>query len=189
MLRGQLLKWLQDFRKEDFNAQAIQTLISLPWTPEFAPEAIRLVGIAEAATAIPRLKAEIREAPTGTDWPTGYYASNAWAALLALARLGDSSSLERIIRQVQNESDIVIRATILFGDLGYTRRSAAFTVLKTYMNSDQRLPAVKETVPGRIEACYAAAVFSKSTGISLASMFASRTSETINSVITSSLSS
>ena len=34
LLRGQLLKWLLDFGKGDFNEQAIQTLLSFSWTPE-----------------------------------------------------------------------------------------------------------------------------------------------------------
>jgi len=161
LLRGQLLKWLQDFRKEDFNEGAIQVLLSLPWTPEFSPEAIRLIGIAEVNAAVPRLQAEIRNEPARVHLPTGYYAGNVWSALLALARMGDGKSLERIIRQVQNETDLVVRATILLWDLAYTRQPVAFDVLKRYLNSDKRLPAVKPTVPGQLEACYAAVAFAK----------------------------
>ena len=161
LLRGQLLKWLLDFGKGDFNEQAIQTLLSFSWTPEYSPEAIRLIGIAECKEAIPRLQAEIQNEPARIDLPAGYYATSTWAALLVLARFGEEESLARIIRQVEGEPDIIVKATILFWDLAYTRRPAAFDVLKKYLNSDKRLPAVKATVPGRLEACYAAAPFAK----------------------------
>lgn len=161
MLRGQLLKWLQDFRKEDFNQNSTAMLIALPWTEEYCPEAIRLLGIAEVALAVPGLKAQVSNHPLPEPPPPGYYNKNTWAALLALSRMGDEQALAEVIKRVREEQDIVVRATILFSDLGYTKRPAAFDVLKIYINSPQRLPAIKDTVPGILEASRAAAVFSK----------------------------
>jgi hypothetical protein len=161
LLRGQLLKWLQDFRKEDFNQKSMGLLNSLPWSEDFCPAAIRLIGIAEVRPALPRLKAQVQNHPLPEPPPAGYQSKNTWAAWLALARLGDDAALAYVIRRVRAEEDIIVRATILFDDLGYTRRPAAFDALKSYLNSDKRLPAVKDTVPGRLEASYAAAVFSK----------------------------
>ena len=161
LLRGQLLKWLQDFRKEDFNQNTIITLTALPWTPDYCPEVIRLIGIAGVPQAMPKLKAQVKDQPLPEPPPPGYQNSNTWAALLALARQGDDQALTAVIQRVREEQDIIVRATVLFYDLGYTRRSAAFDALRVYLNSDKRLPAVKDTVPGRLEACHAAAVFSK----------------------------
>jgi hypothetical protein len=161
VLRPQILKWLQDFEKDDFNAEARQRLAALPWTPAFAPEAIRLVGIAELSDLVPWLRSLIRDAPLAAPPPAGYHASNTWAALLALARMGDAASLARVIQQVRSEPDIILRASVLFMDLGYTRQSAAFDALRIYLNSNERLPQLKPTAPGRLEAAYAAAAFSK----------------------------
>lgn len=161
MLRGQLLKWLQDFRKEDFNQNATVKLNVLPWTDEYTPEVILLIGIAEVRQAVPRLKEQIKDHPLAEPPPRGYEGSNTWAALLALARMGDDAALSVVLRRVQKEENIVTRATILFDDLGYTRRPAAFDLLKKYINSNERLPQIKDNVPGTLEASRAAAVFSK----------------------------
>ena len=161
MLRGQILKWLQDFRKEDFNENAVRILTGLPWTEQYCPELIRLIGIAELPHLVLRLQAEVANHPLSDPPPPGYYNTNTWAALLALARQGDEQALAEVIRRVRGETDIVVRATILFSDLGHTRRPRAFDVLRDYLNSNERLPRVKDNVPGRMEAARAAAVFSK----------------------------
>jgi hypothetical protein len=161
LLRGQLLKWLQDFRKEDFNSNAVVLLNGLPWNEDYAPAIIRLIGIAEVQQALPRLRAQVAAQPLPRTPPSGFQHGNTWAALLALARLGDDQALATVISRVREERDIVTRASVLLYDLGYTRRPAAFDLLKTYLNSDQRLPRIKDNVPGRLEASHAAAIFSK----------------------------
>jgi hypothetical protein len=105
-----------------------------------------------------RLKAEVARQPLPD---AGYHGINTWAALLALARLGDEAALKTVIARVRAEQDIVVRSTILFEVLGYTMRPAAFDVLREYLNSDSRLPRIKDNVPGTMEASRAAAVFSK----------------------------
>lgn len=159
MLQGQLLKWLQDFHRIDFDQDAAESLKTLPWNNEYGQMIIRLMGIADPPGARSRLKLELQSHPLMEG--AGYYDTNAWASLLALARLGDRKALNQVIEHVRNEPDIVVRATILFADLGYTMQPAAFDVLRDYVNSDRRLPAVKTTVPGRLEASRAAEVFSK----------------------------
>lgn len=161
MLRGQLLKWLQDFHKEDFNQNAIVVLNALPWTENYCPEAIRLIGIAEVQQAVPRLKAQVKDHPLSEPPLAGYQNTNTWAALLALARQGYEPALTEVLKRAHKEQDIIVRTTILFRDLGYTERPAAFDALKGYLNSEERLPAVKDTVPGRLVGSYAAAVFSR----------------------------
>ena len=59
------------------------------------------------------------------------------------------------------EEDSIIRATKLFADLGYTQQPLAFNHLKNYLRSSKRLPQIKETVPGRLEALYAAEILCK----------------------------
>jgi hypothetical protein len=160
MLRGQLLKWLQDFRKEDFSGDAVAKLNAMPWTPEYCPEVIRILGIAGGDPVLLRLNAYLGSHPLPQPPPVGYQASNTWAALLGLARQGNEPALNTIIRRVRAEQDIVLRV-VLFADLGYTLQPAAFDTLRVYLNSSARLPTIKDHVLGTLEASRAAAVFSK----------------------------
>jgi hypothetical protein len=161
LLRGQLLKWLQDFRKQDFNDEAAEVLTGLPWAEGYLPEVIRLFGVAEVQEAIPRLREQVANEPLLEPPPPGFHEEQTWAAMLALSRLGDDQSLNAVIRRVRQERDIIVRATILFADLGYTRQPAAFDVLKEYLNSDARMPRIKDNVPGELEAARAAAEFAR----------------------------
>ncbi len=160
MLRGQLLKWLQDFRKEDFSGDAVAKLNAIPWTPDYCPEIIRILGIADGDQVLPRLEAYVASHPLRQPPPVGYQASNNWAALLALARQGNELALDTIIRRVRAEQDIVLRV-VLFADLGYTLQPVAFNALRDFLNSSARLPTIKDHVPGTLEASRAAAVLSK----------------------------
>jgi hypothetical protein len=87
------------------------------------------------------------------------YASPAWAATLALARMGEKESTEYVIAQVRRERDLILRSTSLFDDLAYTRQPAAFNLLREYLNSQARMPQVKDNVPGQLEAVRAATQF------------------------------
>lgn len=159
-LQGQAVKFLQDFSPRDFDQQATAMLQALPLSGDYASERIRLIGIAgvEGRTAV------LREA-AGTNWNgvqgDSLYASREWAASLALARFGDVESTKRIIEQVKNEPNIILRATKLFTDLAYTRQPAAFDALRDYLHSHGRLPQIKDSVPGTPEAVYAATLFAK----------------------------
>jgi len=159
-LREQLLKWLQDFKEGDFNDRSKTILQNTRWPKDDSSSLIRLTGIAQLKSRLPELKELVRnenaEASTDT-----WYGKDEWAGLLALARMGDVQSLHIVINRVKKESDIVVRATILLKDMAYTKQPAAFDTLKIYLNSEDRLPSTKETVSGSLEACYAAALFSK----------------------------
>lgn len=159
-LRNQLLKWLQDFQESDFNERSTAILENIKWPKGDSSSVIRLTGIAQLKSRLTELKELVRNesADAGTDM---WYETNEWAALLALARMGDEESLHIVLDRVRKETDIVVRATVLLKDLAYTKQSTAFDTLKIYLNSEERLPATKETVPGVLEACYAAALFSK----------------------------
>lgn len=161
-LRGQVLRFLQDFSKNDFDMPTLKILKELTLDDEHANLLIRLIGVVDLQARRPELK-QI----AGVDWeesdPTALHNSPQWSAALALARMGDNSSMHRIIERVRSETDIVARATLLFGDLAYTRQQPAFDVLRSYLGSTERLPQVKESVKGELEARYAATLFAKFT--------------------------
>ena len=157
MIQGQIAKWLQDFQKSDFTA-ARELLLKLSWNADYAPQIIRAIGIAGLREATPRLESEVQGDPAVNG---DSYGTNSWAALLALARLGSDDALARVIAKVRQERDIITRATILFFDLAYTLRRPAFEALAEFVFSDKRLPQLKATVPGRLEATYAAAAFAR----------------------------
>ncbi len=154
-IRDQILKWLQDFKTEDFNEQSIDIIKKLPFTDAYAPAIIRIIGIANIKSSEPVLQElaqnEIKDSGSGP-----WYGSNEWAALLALARMGDEESCKKAIEKVEKEEDQVLRVTVLLGDLGYTEQSPSFDALKEVLDSKERLPSVKDAIPGQLEACYAA---------------------------------
>jgi hypothetical protein len=159
-IQGQLLKWLQDFRAEDFSPQARELLGKVPWDVDEAPMLIRLMGIADYRAALPRLEELAREAdtpPASGSW----YGTREWAALLVLARWGIGDAGALVVEKVEAEKDPVVQATLLFRDLGYTRHPAAAEALRRALNSVARLPRIKDNVPGRPVALYAAEVMAE----------------------------
>jgi hypothetical protein len=159
-IRGQILKWLQDFEQADFGERAISILKNLPLQQPDASAVIRLIGIAKIQETVPLLRS-IADQKIDDEAAAQWFARSEWAARLALARMGDVDGIQRVVSKVDDAQDIVVRATILFKDLAYTRRPAAFDALRRYLNSDHRLPALRSNMKGRLEACYAAAVLAE----------------------------
>jgi hypothetical protein len=90
-----------------------------------------------------------------------YAASDEWASLLALSRMGDEAATARVIEQVEREKDIIVRATLLYKDVGYTRQQRAFDFLRSRLATDERLPRIDESIPGTPEALYVIQVFAE----------------------------
>lgn len=149
-LAGQALKFLADFQREDFGGESWSALRELVFEEPNIVLLIRLVGRLKMMERREELE---RFAAKPVD---GDYEEAPWAARLALARMGDEAALSEVIRTVRGEEEIVTRATKLFGDLAYTRQPAAFDVLVEYLRSKERLPQLKDTVPGTPEALHAA---------------------------------
>lgn len=155
-LRDLALRLLLSFRKADFSAAGRAALAAMA-RHQLSPGLARVIGVAEAEEAIPALRAAADGAFAGST--AALKADPAWAAALALARLGDRPSLERIRDRVFAEDDIVLRATQLLPDLAYTKVPAAFDLLRHYLDSFARLPTLKPTQSkGEREAAHAAKV-------------------------------
>lgn len=157
-LRGQALKFLQYFPTHDFNPYSVDKLAHVSLSDDYASEMIRLIGIADVRSRADELTQMAAISWQGIDSHV-LYASPNWASSLVLARFGDLKNMQRILTQVNNEDNIVLRATKLFKDLTYTKKAAAYDALKFYLHSEERLPQTKNTVPGRLEAIYAAELF------------------------------
>ncbi len=75
----------------------------------------------------------------------GWYSTTGWYALLAVARLEDTKTIDEIIAAVELELEPVLRVTRLLRYVAYTRHSDAVTLLQKYLESSERLPALKES--------------------------------------------
>lgn len=159
-LAEQALKFLLDFSPSDFNSLATERLKSFYYQEDYANAILRVVGVANLRSEEFRLR-EIAKAGRPRTTSDAFYASSQWAALLVLARFGETDSINQVVERVKTEEDIVIRSTRLFADLGFTRHYLALDCLREFLRSPERLPQVKETVLGRPEALYAAEVLCK----------------------------
>ena len=157
-LQGQAIKFLQDFRVEDFDERAQRALERVSLSGQYGNEIIRLIGIADVRSRTDELK-QIAAANWDSIPNVNLYASPTWAAALALARFGDSASTDRVIAKVKAEPNLITRASQLFAELGYTRQPAAFDALRAYLTSMERTERIKDNVPGTPEALYAARQF------------------------------
>lgn len=144
------------FRRADFSPLShdrLQRLLEGRVTAGLA----RIAGVAEVKGAMENL----REAAAA-----GYASNTAalsvdpgWNAALALVRMGEAKWQRGIEGRVRMENDIVLRATRLFRDLGYTKTQASFDCLARYLDSEERLPTVKPTQSqGEREAAHAARI-------------------------------
>jgi hypothetical protein len=159
-LSDQILRWLQVFTRTDFDYTSLYFLRRLPWTTDDASDVLRLVGIAELRDLIPQLQALAVEFESAAKRRPFYAASDEWASLLALSRMGDEAATARVIEQVEREKDIIVRATLLYKDVGYTRQRA-FDFLRSRLATDERLPRIEESIPGIPEALYVIQVFAE----------------------------
>lgn len=118
---------------------------------------IWVVGVADMREELPTLKSFlVDESKHMTSSRSGkWYGGPSWPARLARARMGVQEDVQRAIELVELEEDPVTRVTRLLKHLGYTHQPAAFEYIATYLDSEERLPRVKDTVPGTLCAQYA----------------------------------
>jgi len=152
-LHGQLVKFLQKFKPEDFIESAAGRVKALDWSSVYATDEIKLLGTANISVQIPRLKLAVGKSWTSS--PPALYNSQQWAAALTLARLGEDKYAEIVTKTAQKEPDIIMRATRLFSDLAFTKHPIAYNTLRQYMASQALLPQLKPTDKGAKEAYFA----------------------------------
>lgn len=158
-LRGLALTFLQEFHREDFSDQGRQQIGAL--LDELSePDLVRVAGIAEATNTQTKLKTlAARPLPERSE---ALSVSLAWQASLALARMGDDAGARRAVVRVLAESDTVVRSTVMFADLAFTRHPIAYEALIGFLDSTERRPTLKESqTEGQSEASAAAALLAE----------------------------
>ena len=155
------LRLLLSFKRDDFTEMDRDALTALS-TSRLSPTLARVIGLADARAAGPTLQAVA--GPPFPEQGSALQNDLAWAASLALARMGDGQRLNEVLERVRNETDIIQRSTLLFPDLGYTKAPGAFDMLRGYLDSTARLPPLKSAEDqGDPEALFAARVIADHT--------------------------
>lgn len=126
---GAVLGYLTAFRKEDFTMAAKDALVNLfrRKTAHY-DKLIKLIGFLEMKQVQDDLRTLSQESSASK--------KDRWAAMLALARMGDNQSTENIMSRVRKmtvNDDVVYQ---LFPDLLYTRQREAIALLIEALNSD-----------------------------------------------------
>jgi hypothetical protein len=128
---GMLWSSLTRFNKEDFSTAAKDSLKSrFRQKPAHLNEILKLMGYLEMKD----MAEEIR--PLSLSGNSNK--RDRWAALLALARMGDAASVQSLMQRVQKlpvNDDVVYE---VFPDLAYTRQPEAINYMITVLNSDEK---------------------------------------------------
>jgi hypothetical protein len=155
--QAEALAGLVRFSKADFPKSAAAEIEKLVRVPDPHNDTVLLAGILEVKSVTDDLKR--LAAPVAGQSP---FLNPQWSANLALARLGDADAVKHCVAAVEGEPDIVQRVRH-FHELVYIRQSAATKSLAGYLNSDERLPDVRQSdLPGSPLAYYALTVLAES---------------------------
>ncbi len=127
-------KWLLNFEEDDFSRQAKNLLSNEIRMGNQDRNLVYVAGVA----GLHDLEGLLRDrADRGS-----------LDAMFALIRMGDETRIDAAIVRVDREPNHVSRSTILLERLAYTRHPKAYRYIGTFLNSDERLPQVKNNVPG-----------------------------------------
>lgn len=136
--------YLVDFDAPCFSNHARTWLSWFLTDAELNRENILVIGSAHLKDLMPRLRQVAGEGIVNAgeshdDIPPLWFGSEQWAALLALARLGDDSAIAEVVKTVEEVRGLHHRI-LLMQDLGYIRQPEGIALLIKYFNSDDRLP-------------------------------------------------
>ncbi|WP_157828127.1 hypothetical protein [Paraglaciecola sp. MB-3u-78] len=83
-----------------------------------------------------------------------------WVILIMQARYGNQDAIKRVLYELENNYDDIIRVTQKFKDLKLIPSRDVRDYLLGYLFSEKRLPRIKDNVQGSLYASYAAQVLS-----------------------------
>lgn len=128
---GLAIGYLQGFRKEDYTSVVKDTLVNVfKRRPPHLKEYIKLIGFLELTQTRDDLRALAQQGSASRQ--------DRWAALLALARMGDSYSKDDVIKRVSKlpvNDEVVYQ---IYPDLVYTRQKEIVALLIVQLNSDAK---------------------------------------------------
>lgn len=125
-------KLLLDFRERDFSQKDKKTIRRLIRDKKGYYDLSMLVGVAQIKREIGYLKEELRVwGPYCPKHPLDVCA--VWDTHLALARLGDTASLNYCIKRINRLPDIEDRVLYCLSDLAYTRQPKAIAMVVEYL--------------------------------------------------------
>lgn len=127
---GMVWTILSRFRRDDFQSASIDSLVkALRFQRPHRDKLLKLIGFLEIPSA-KDLIIPLSFPPTNT--------RDRWAALLSLARMGDTLAIRSVMQRVQKlkPTDDVIHE--IFPDLVYTRQPAAIEYMVTVLNSNEK---------------------------------------------------
>ena len=126
---GLAIGYLQGFRKEDYTSDVKDTLVNmLKRHPPHLKKYIKLIGFLELTQTRNDLRTLAQQGNASRQ--------DRWAALLALARMGDSYAKDDVIKRVSKlpvNDEVVYQ---IYPDLVYTRQKEIITLLIDQLNSD-----------------------------------------------------
>lgn len=132
---------LQYFQQNDFSPRARQLMITVFKRGIYERKFLLLCGVAQVKQLMPSLKKmAVKFDRTKTDWQ----GTIAWYASLALLRMGGAANVDAMITAVELEIDDVYRVGTLLRFIAYTRHPDCIMLLRKYLESSGRLPAIRE---------------------------------------------
>jgi hypothetical protein len=131
-------RWMRETPADQFPAEAKDLVTKALADPSVTYGTILLAGWLEVEAARGRLRELAKHRFDGTD--EGGDLDTPWAAVLALARMGDAQALQHLVKRVRNEKNDMKRATTLVTDLAYVGRPEAVRLLVETVLSNKRLP-------------------------------------------------
>ncbi|MEX0966022.1 MAG: hypothetical protein WD077_02195 [Bacteroidia bacterium] len=160
----QAAKALQQFESEDFSRTAKKNISDLLEEETPKREAILLAGVAQMSGEKKRLREIIADSarldPVGRVGK--WYGTFTWHAFLALARLGETDAIEKVLQQAPTEPDEVIRVSRVSRDVAFIRQPGSIKYLESILDTDARLPTTREGSPGNLHAQYAMELLAQS---------------------------
>ena len=141
---------LLKYRLFDFTNESKDKIRELLAQIPLRRETVLIAGVAQLFDQTTIFKKIIADSLTiGSFLNSGkWYGTVRWASHLALARMGSKDDILFCINKVEKENDMVIRVTRLLNDLAYIGQKEIVEILKKYIESNEKLPPVKDNVEG-----------------------------------------
>ncbi len=111
-------------------------------------------------TKLPNMEKDIEDLSKRTVDKTNFNQTAEWAAVLIMAQKNDIHAIEKAI-SLTKKSNVITRSCSLFDDLAMIKSEEIVLYLKECLNSKERLPELKVTIPGEFLAARAAKCLSK----------------------------